>query len=201
VAGLADRSALVLNGRPRSSTLIVFSGELESADARKKQSSAQEDRVDRQIRRAAWFAGVVWFLSWFELYLEIFRHHHVAVPGFVGVDPSVTGHAGGWVRTVLACSALAPAIFVALHLYRVTLRRPSSSADSPPSPPLPIARAVIGFGLFLCAAGVINQAIRQPPIVVDLTLRTGNGGFVVLGVALAAAGLALRRRRAQPSVH
>lgn len=46
------------------------------------------------------------------------------------------------------------------------------------------------------AASLLNQLIRRPPLTVDLTLRTGNGGFVVLGAALAAAGLtpALARR-------
>jgi hypothetical protein len=32
--------------------------------------------------------------------------------------------------------------------------------------------------------GVINQLVRRPPIEVDLTLRAGNGGFVVLGAAM-----------------
>jgi hypothetical protein len=60
---------------------------------------------------------------------------------------------------------------------------------------------MVGFGLVLCAAGAINQAIRRPPIVVDLTLRTGNGGFVVLGVVLTAVGLMLwlRPSAARPS--
>ena len=40
--------------------------------------------------------------------------------------------------------------------------------------------------------GVLNQIIRQPLIVVDLTMREGNGGFVVLGTALFSVGVSLR---------
>jgi len=150
--------------------------------------------MQRELRRAERFVGVVWFLSWFELYLEIFRHRHVAVPGLVGLDPGISGHAGGWLRTILACSAFAPPVFVALHLWRRTHRVPLRGAGPPP-PGLPFAWMMTGFGLVLCAAGVINQAIRQPAMVVDLTLRAGNGGFVVLGVVLAVVGLALRLAR------
>jgi len=45
----------------------------------------------------------------------------------------------------------------------------------------------------LSVLGAINQAIRQPPLVVDLTLQCGNGGFVVLGVLLASAGALFHR--------
>src|SRR5262249_27232879 len=115
---------------------------------------------------------------------------HVALPGFVGLDPGIAGHAGGWLRTVLASAALAPAAFVALNLWRRTRRTPLGDVDSSP-PNLPFAWVVAAFGVVLCAAGAINQAIRRPPIVVDLTLRTGNGGFVVLGVVLTGVGLTL----------
>lgn len=41
--------------------------------------------MKRAIRTTRWVAGVVWFLSWFELYLEVYRYHHVTLPS-VDVD-------------------------------------------------------------------------------------------------------------------
>jgi hypothetical protein len=49
------------------------------------------------------------------------------------------------------------------------------------------------FGLAFAALGAINQLIRHPPVSVDLTLRNGNGEFVVLGLTLAIAGVVLRQ--------
>lgn len=51
------------------------------------------------------------------------------------------------------------------------------------------------FGGGLSVLGAINQAVRHPPLVVDLTLRIGNGGFVVLGMALVGASLLIQRRK------
>ena len=163
--------------------------------------------MQRALRRAEWVVGVVWFLSWFELYLEIYRHRHVAAPRVLGLPspPLALGagaQPGGWLRTVLACSVLAPSLFVALVLWRRARGAPAGAVR--PRPRFPLAWVVGLFGLGLCAAGALNQAIRRPPFVVDLTLRTGNGGFVVVGAALAAVGLSLglarrwppRRRRA-----
>ena len=159
--------------------------------------------MQRALRRAEWVAGVAWALSWFELYLEIYRYRHVAPPRALEflAPPLAVGagaQAGGWLRTVLACSALAPGLFVVLAVWRRARR--SAARPATPEPRFPLARAAGSFGLLLCATGALNQVIRRPPLAVDLTLRTGNGGFVVLGTALAAAGvaaeLASRHRRA-----
>ncbi|HEY2378133.1 MAG TPA: hypothetical protein VGH98_19310 [Gemmatimonadaceae bacterium] len=58
------------------------------------------------------------------------------------------------------------------------------------APPISLAS-----GVALIVLAVINQIIRRPPIVVDLTFRTGNGGFVVVGLALAIIGAVLRYRK------
>ena len=44
-----------------------------------------EDRMWRTLRRTEWLAGVLWALSWFELYLEVYRYRHVAPPRALGV--------------------------------------------------------------------------------------------------------------------
>ena len=41
----------------------------------------------------------------------------------------------------------------------------------------------------------INQLIRREPFTIDLTLRDGNGGFVVVGATLALIGIVLQRER------
>ncbi len=65
-----------------------------------------------------------------------------------------------------------------------------------PSRPFPFARAVAAFGIVLVAAGVINQLIQRSPIVVDVTLRDGSGGFILIGGMLALGGaIAVRARR------
>jgi hypothetical protein len=55
------------------------------------------------------------------------------------------------------------------------------------------------FGVMLFVLGTVNQLIRRPPIVVDLTLQTGNGGFIVLGAVLAFVGVTLRRLKTRPA--
>lgn len=149
------------------------------------------------IRRAGWLVGVIWFLSWFELYLEVYRYHHVALPHIFGL-PSPTlavgagAKPGGWLRSVMVCSALAPLLFVTVRLWRWWQRtRAGAAALAQPEPTFPMVPAVAVFGVALCVLGTINQLIRQPAIEVDLTLRKGNGGFIVLGMALVLAGLVL----------
>jgi hypothetical protein len=43
------------------------------------------------------------------------------------------------------------------------------------------AEASVIFGAMLTVLGALNQVARHPPLVVDLTLQRGNGGFVVPG--------------------
>jgi hypothetical protein len=151
------------------------------------------------IRKLQWLAGVLWALSWFELYLEIIRHHHVTAalllnPSSWFGGTSMQARPGGWLQTVLVCSAVAPPLFVALIIWsRVHHTRAGDSAKGARSAPFPLGVAATVFGIALCALATINQVVRRPPIDVDLTLRKGNGGFIVLGAAVALAGLMLAR--------
>ena len=143
------------------------------------------------IQKARWLIGVAWTLSWFQLYLEIYRYHHVTaslvrdLPASRGIG--ATARPGVWLLSVLACSALAPPLFAALLLW--TRFRHEDSSDTP----LPTPMTLTAFGILLCVLAAINQLIRHPPIDVDLTLRRGNGGFVILGVVLVFVGVMLAR--------
>ena len=68
------------------------------------------------LRRVMWVSGIAWVVSWFCLGLEIFHWHHVtktlhlnppkAPPGYPKPRP------GHFLLSVLAGSALAPAVFL-----------------------------------------------------------------------------------------
>jgi hypothetical protein len=151
------------------------------------------------IRNARWLVAVVWILSWFELYLEIYRYHHVAPSLLLKPASWYTGsmhsRPGGWLRAVLTCSALAPPLYVFLLLGgRFQRRYGNDSRRARPDMPFPVARAAMAFGFMLCALGTINQLVRNPPMDVDLTMRKGNGGFIVIGLAVASVGAWLARR-------
>ena len=152
------------------------------------------------VRRAKRLAAVVWFLSWFELYLEIYRHHHVSSSFLLTGRLSPSGmpanaHAGGWLRSVLIASAITPLIALILLVWeRLRRSREPNAAPETSQEPFPLAVAAIAFGLFLSASGTLNQVIRHPAMDVDLTLRTGNSGFIVLGAALALTGWLITRR-------
>jgi hypothetical protein len=140
------------------------------------------------VRRVA---ALFWLLSWFELYLEIFRFHHVRVPGgTVLMGPPVGSHPGGWLQADLASSIAAPLLFLALSILLSRIApRPVRRSDGFP------ALALIAFGLTLFVLGTINQLLRKPPLDVDLALRHGNGGFLVLGGVCALCGGVLLGRR------
>ncbi len=127
----------------------------------------------------------MWFLGWFTFYLEIYRYHHLAAPliGGAAVDFGPGSSSGAFLRTVVVSSAIAPLLVGLLLLWRWASSSRRSEARRP-EPHFPTTKAIAAFGGMLCVLGVINQLVRRPPIEVDLTLRTGNGGFVVLGVAM-----------------
>ena len=141
--------------------------------------------TQHELRSATWVVGVVWFLSWFTFYLEIYRYHHLAAPliGGEAVDVGPGASPGAFLRTVVMSSVIAPLFFGLFLLWRWASSSPRSPARRP-EPRFPITKAIVAFGAALCLLGVINQLVRRPPIEVDLTLRTGNGGFVVLGAAM-----------------
>jgi hypothetical protein len=152
-----------------------------------------------RVRRGAQVAAGAWFLSWFALYLEIFRWRHVVPSHLANVVWPTAGSAnqpGGFVRTVVVCSAVAPVVFLTLAgAQRRNRSRAGQGTPASTGARLAGAEALAVFGGVLGALGAINQAARHPPLVVDLTLRRGNGGFVLLGVTLWAVGVLMHRRR------
>lgn len=138
------------------------------------------------LERVRWFAGVLWTLSWFELYLEIFRFRHVALPSSVGLTIAAPvmgpdGHAGWWLRADLACAVIAPVIFIASTMLGRQARR-TGTTKLGASVSLPTV-TLAGIGALVATLGLINQLIWRPAFVIDLTLRQGNGGFVAIGLA------------------
>jgi hypothetical protein len=156
------------------------------------------------MRKATWMmglvSGIVWVLSWFALYLEIYRWRHVTPSLHLGgpsmPDTVIQASPGGFVLAVLRYSVLAPLLFVALLVWN-GLWRPN--ADVPQRKAFGIralvALPLIVSGLVVSVLGTINLLIHDPrgPIDFDLTMRHGNGGFIVNGMALAALGFALMR--------
>jgi hypothetical protein len=135
-----------------------------------------------------WLIGLVWLLSWFALYLEICRYHHVTFgmlldPGSWFPRAGQRLQPGTFLTSVLVCSAVVPVLYGLLRLIGDRSRQ------------LRFAFIAIPFGSLVAVIGGINQVIRPSPLTVDLTLREGNGGFVVLGVALAVIGLVWVRGR------
>ncbi|GAA2277782.1 hypothetical protein GCM10010149_21570 [Nonomuraea roseoviolacea subsp. roseoviolacea] len=72
------------------------------------------------MRWAKRISLIAWLLSWFFLYREIFVWHHVTpslrfnpppLPSWM--PPGAKAHAGGFLITVMATSALAPLTFIA----------------------------------------------------------------------------------------
>jgi hypothetical protein len=152
--------------------------------------------VDVILGHAIQLLGIIWLLSWLGLYLEIFRYHHVVLSRMMDVllPPRRPGPGpGGFVTSVVLWSLLAPPIFSALWILSWTRRKTALASDPIPRPVL-TAFVLIGLGLSIGVLGIVNQLVRKPPLLVDLTLQTGNGGFVVVGLALAIAGFAVRRR-------
>src|SRR5215467_1933107 len=73
--------------------------------------------------------GLLWLVSWFGLYLEVFRYHHVRLSYLGNVmwpAASEGARPGAFVRSVVVCSILAPVAFlVALILNRRRAALPS----------------------------------------------------------------------------
>jgi hypothetical protein len=155
---------------------------------------AGETRLDRSgkvVRIVRWTAGVLWALSWIELYLEIYRHHHVA-PSFLAVAPAPEirpgSHPGAWLLTDLTVSAAAPLVFGIAVLWR----RKTRTSGAKPRDKAGLAWGMIIVGTLLAVFGTLNQVIQAAPLEMDLTLRHGSGGFIVDGLILVLAGAAIR---------
>ena len=151
--------------------------------------------VPKLMQKMRWLVAVAWCLSWFELYLEIYRYHHVSRS--VLVNPAswfpgagLQARPGGWLQAILVCSVLAPLLFAFLVFWSKLHRsRLGDSAATRVDASFPFGWAAAVFGLVLSVLGAVNQLIRRPPLNADLTLRKGNGGFIIVGMALLTAGL------------
>lgn len=155
--------------------------------------------MHRFIRQRAQIAAGISFLSWFALYLEVFRWRHVTPSRLASVvwPPAGIADRPGWfVRTVVVVSAVAPLacmVFAAAG-WKHRARSPRDGRDSV-EPKFRVDVALAIFGGALSVLGMTDQAVRRPPLVVDLTLQRGNGGFVVLGLTLMAAGFFMHNLR------
>ena len=146
-------------------------------------------RLHRLVRGVIEVAAGIWFLSWFALYLEIFRWHHVAFPYLAtAVWPTANSpnQPGGFVRVVVVCSITAPFVWLALAALRQM--QPGPSGRRVPHWIFPRPAALVVVGGTLAVLGAMNQVIQHDPLDFDFTLERGNGGFIVIGVMLAAAG-------------
>jgi hypothetical protein len=137
--------------------------------------------IERNSRTiAATTALILWFLSWFELYLEMFRWRHVVLAHILDVvwpDPYAGGTPGGFVRSVVVSSAVVPPI--ALALLRANGRTWTRA----------LATATIVSGSTLALLGAANQFAHPQVLTFDPTLQQGNGGIVLLGALLIGIGL------------
>lgn len=160
-----------------------------------------------RLRKARWLVGVAWVMSWFELYLEIYRHHHVTRslllhPGSWWEAGQIgQPRPGGWLLTVLVSSALLPLLFLVLLASQFVWRRRATHVASTDHAAFPFAVVSAVIGVALGGLATVNQLIRHPPIEVDLTLRAGNGGFIVLGAVLFISGTMLARRERDRRPH
>jgi hypothetical protein len=81
------------------------------------------------VRRLKWVSGVIWMWSWFTLYLEIFRWHHMTKSLHFNPPPPPPGtnikpQPGLPVIAVLVGSAVAPTVFIAAVIIDWVRKRP-----------------------------------------------------------------------------
>lgn len=74
------------------------------------------------LRRALWIAGLVWIASWYVIYLEIYRWHHMTRSFQLNPPPSPVGlappHPGQFLLAARFLSLTAPVAFLLLWLAR-----------------------------------------------------------------------------------
>jgi hypothetical protein len=143
---------------------------------------------------------VLWFVSWFMLYLETVRYHHVVLARLGDVlipSASAAARPGVFVRLDILCALLTPLVCTGLWLSNQTRGKSSDDQDAAGSA-WSLAALIALFGLSLVALGLTNQLLRPQPIVVDMMLRTGNGGFLVLGLACLVSGILIHRSKRHP---
>lgn len=149
------------------------------------------------VRTGRLTTRIVWGLSWFALYLEIFRWHHVGASLGLNVPLPTTPEGmwprpGGFVLTVLWSSAAAPVVYGLFVAWsRRTIQRPDPRQGESISGLVPIGLVWLTVGLAISFLGAINHLLTDPgrSIIWDLTMTRGDGGFVVDGLFLAGFGL------------
>jgi hypothetical protein len=125
-------AAHAITGYLRSLLLFTFCGSGIGAfcaalwswcqSATSEPSEAGAKLVKHPLRKALWASGILWLLSWFALYLEIYRWHHVTPSLHLSPPPPPPGTdiqalPGEFLIAVLGSSALAPVVFVALLVW------------------------------------------------------------------------------------
>lgn len=84
--------------------------------------------VPAKIRKAMWITTGVWISSWFAIYLEIHRWHHMT-PSLRLNPPDPRGKPGEFVIAVIVSSVIAPVVLVILSI-RCWLRAKSTKPVS-----------------------------------------------------------------------
>ena len=79
-------------------------------------------------------SGIAWVWSWYTMYLEVFRWHHVTTSLRFNPGPLIQGTdrrpAAGWpLKALCACAAVAPLVFTSTATATFAHRHRSHSAD------------------------------------------------------------------------
>jgi hypothetical protein len=80
------------------------------------------------MRWLRWISGIVWAFSWYTIYLEIFRWHHMTKSLRFNAPPPMAGmsgqpRAGMPLKAVCLSSVAAPLVFVAAAIAETRPRR------------------------------------------------------------------------------
>ena len=75
------------------------------------------------MRRLRWISGIVWIFSWYTVYLEVFRWHHMTKSLRFNPPPPIPGtnfppRAGMPLITVCLSSVVAPLVFITATIVK-----------------------------------------------------------------------------------
>lgn len=74
------------------------------------------------LRLATQIVGALWLLSWFVIFLEVFRWHHMTTSLRLNPPPQLPGYPpprpGGFLRSAIALSISSPLVCLALLVLR-----------------------------------------------------------------------------------
>jgi hypothetical protein len=110
------------------------------------------------VRWLRWTSGIVWILSWYTIYLEVFRWHHMTKSLRFNPPPPIPGtsvqpKAGMPLIAVCLSSVVAPLVFITATVVKRAPRLDGASsvpgwhpADRFPAEGLPASRRTAGDG-------------------------------------------------------